>query len=93
LYRLAFILVTLLAIAVGLLVGTLNSDIVSLDLLWIRLEWPLGLIVLGAAGAGLLLGLLLSWLFRILPLRAQLRKARREEAGLPTTGSMKHRDD
>jgi len=93
LYRLAFILVTLLAIAVGLLVGTLNSEIVSLDLLWVRLEWPLGLIVLAAAAAGLLTGLLLSWLFSILPLRARLRKVRREATGLPTTGSMQHVDD
>jgi len=93
LYRLAFILVTLLAVAVGLLVGTLNSEIVTLDLLWVRLEWPLGLIVLAAAAMGLLTGLLLSWLFSILPLRARLRKVRREEARLPTTGSLQHVDD
>jgi len=93
LYRLAFILVTLLAIAVGLLVGTLNSEIVSLDLLWVRLEWPLGLIVLAAAAAGLLTGFLLSWLCSILPLRARLRKVRREETGLPTAGSVQQVDD
>ncbi len=92
-YRLAFILVTLLAVAVGLLVGTLNSELVSLDLLWVQLEWPLGLIVLGAAATGLLLGLLLCWLFSVLPLRARLRKARREEAGLPAMGSMPQVDD
>ena len=80
LYRIAFIVVTTLAVALGLLVGTLNSGVASLDLLWIQLDWPLGLIVLGAAVAGLLLGLLLAWFFSILPLRARLRKAARREA-------------
>jgi len=80
LYRIAFIIVTTLAIALGLLIGTLNSDVTSLDLLWFQLAWPLGLIVLGATVAGLLLGLLLAWFFSILPLRARLRKAARRES-------------
>jgi len=80
LYRIAFILITALAVAMGLLVGTLNSEVVSVDLLWTQLEWPLGLVVLCGAAAGLLLGLLLAWLFSILPLKAQLRRQRGRDA-------------
>ncbi|MCH8056466.1 MAG: LapA family protein [Proteobacteria bacterium] len=75
-YRIIFIIVITLAIAMGLLVGTLNSDMVSVDLLWVQLEWPLGLLVLSALSAGLFLGLGLAWIFTILPLRVQLRKLR-----------------
>ena len=84
-YRIAFIVVTVLAILVGLLIGTLNSETVSVDLLWVQLDWPLGLLILAACVAGLFLGILLSWLFTILPLRAQLRKARGQ--GSVSTGS------
>ena len=92
-YRIAFIVITVLAVAAGLLIGTLNSEVASLDLLWIRLEWPLGLILLCAAAAGLLLGVLLAWLFSILPLRARLRKALRKDNGFGATGSLKAIDD
>ena len=39
--RFFFALVAVLAVIVGLLVGTLNSDKVPLDLLWFQLQWPL----------------------------------------------------
>lgn len=75
-YRIIFITVITLAIALGLLLGTLNSTLVSVDLLWVQLEWPLGLLVLSALSVGLFLGLALAWFFTILPLRVQLRKLR-----------------
>ena len=75
-----FYLLAALAILVGLLVGTLNSAPVDLDLLWIQLELPLGLALLLGFTAGLVTGLLLAYLGRVLPLRLQLRKAR---AALP----------
>ena len=75
-YRIIFIIVITLAVAMGLLVGTLNSDMVSVDLLWIQLQWPLGLLVLSALSVGLFLGLGVAWFFTILPLRLQLRKLR-----------------
>ena len=84
-YRIAFILVTILAVALGLLVGTLNSTPVVLDLLWIQLEWPLGLVVLAASAAGLGLGLLLAGLFSVLPLKARLRKAKSSGDGFDAT--------
>lgn len=74
--RLGFILVAIVAIVVGLLVGTLNSSSVQLDLLWIQFELPLGLAILLGFSLGILLGLSAAYLARILPLRVQLRKAR-----------------
>ncbi len=78
LYRIVFIIVITLAVAMGLLLGALNSVTVSVDLLWFQLEWPLGLLVLSALSVGLFLGLGLAWFFTILPLRVQLRKLRKE---------------
>ena len=78
-YRIAFIVVAVLAIALGLLVGTLNSDSVAVDLLWVQLQWPLGLLLLCIFAVGLLFGLLASWFFGIMPMRAKLRKARGKE--------------
>jgi putative membrane protein len=74
--RLGFILVAFVAIVVGLLVGTLNSSPVQLDLLWVQLELPLGLAILLGFSLGILLGLSAVYLARVLPLRLQLRKAR-----------------
>ena len=74
--KLGFILVAILAIVVGLLVGTLNSSPVQLDLLWIQFELPLGLAILLGFSLGLVTGLSLIYLARVLPLRLQLRKAR-----------------
>jgi len=92
-YRIAFIGVILLAVFLGLLVGTLNSDRVLLDLLWVQIEWPLGLVLLMAGAAGLLLGLLLTWLFSVLPLKARLRKASRAAHSHPETGALQKPDD
>lgn len=78
-HRIGFIIVLILAIALGLLIGTLNHEVVVIDLLWIQLHWPLGLLLLAALAVGLLLGLMLAWLFSVLPLRMQLRKARRSK--------------
>ena len=88
LYRIGFIIITVLAIALGLLTGTLNSNPVSVDLLWVQLQWPLGLLILSVFAAGLLIGLLLAWVFSILPLRARLRKARHGET-LSSSGALK----
>jgi uncharacterized integral membrane protein len=76
LYRIGFFVVAGLAVLFGLLVGTLNSDTVTVDLLWVQLEWPLGLLLLCAIVLGLVIGQLLLWLLTIVPLRLQLRKVR-----------------
>lgn len=71
-----FILVALAAIVIGLIVGTLNSTPVGLDLLWVQFEIPLGLAILLGFSVGLMTGLSMIYLGRVLPLRLQLRKAR-----------------
>ena len=78
--RLFFGLVAVLAIVIGLLVGALNSDKVMLDLLWIQLEWPLGLLILLAFAVGLLLGLVLAYLTHVFPLRLKIRKLQAKAA-------------
>ena len=74
--RMGFILVAIAAIVVGLLVGTLNSDLVQLDLLWVQFELSLGLVILLGFSLGVISGLGILYLARVLPLRLQLRKAR-----------------
>ena len=64
------------AIVVGLLVGTLNSNSVQLDLLWVQFELPLGLAILLGFSLGVISGLGVIYFARVLPLRLQLRKAR-----------------
>ncbi|MCW8925996.1 MAG: lipopolysaccharide assembly protein LapA domain-containing protein [Xanthomonadales bacterium] len=71
-----FYLVAIATVIIGLLVGTLNSVPVQLDLLWIQFELPLGLAVLLGFAAGLLIGLLMLYLGRVVPLQVKLRKAR-----------------
>lgn len=75
-YRIIFIIVVTLAIFIGLLLGTLNSEAVSVDLLWVQIKWPLGLLILTSVAAGFLFGIFLAWFFAILPLRVKLRKLR-----------------
>ncbi len=87
-YRIIFIIVVTLAVFVGLLLGTLNSEAVSVDLLWIQIRWPLGLLILSSAAAGFLLGLFLTWFFSILPLRVELRKLR-AGSSYNSSGSLK----
>ena len=71
-----FILLAIAAVVVGLLIGTLNSATVYLDLLWFQLELPLGLAILLGFSFGLVTGLGVIYFARVLPLRLQLRKAR-----------------
>ena len=71
-----FYLTAIAAVFIGLLVGTLNSAPVQLDLLWVQFELPLGLAVLMGFATGVLVGLILLYLGRVLPLRVSLRKAR-----------------
>ena len=78
-YRIAFIVVAAAAIAFGLIVGTLNSDSVVVDLLWVQLEWPLGLVILLALVVGLAVGLLLLWITAVLPVRLQLNRLKQHQ--------------
>ena len=71
-----FTLLAIAAVLVGLIVGTLNPAPVNLDLLWVQLEIPLGLAILLGFSLGLLSGLSMIYLLRVLPLNFQLRKAK-----------------
>ena len=64
------------ATLLGLLVGTLNSDPVHLDLLWTQFTLPLGLAILLGFSLGVVMGLSILYIYRVLPLRLQLRNAR-----------------
>ncbi len=79
-YRMGFIIVIILAVALGLIVGTLNHTVVAVDLLWLQLNWPLGLSLLAAIVVGICLGMLLTWLFGVLPLRLKVAKSQRQLA-------------
>jgi uncharacterized membrane protein YciS (DUF1049 family) len=76
-----FILLAVVAAVAGLLLGTLNSEAVVLDLLWVQLHWPLGLVVVVMLAAGLLLGVVMTWLAAVLPLRL----ARRHKPAAPAS--------
>jgi len=69
-----FWLIAALAVAIGLLVGTFNSDRVLLDLVWVQLQWPLGLLILAAFAIGLLTGLSLLYFAQLLPLKLRIRR-------------------
>ena len=78
--RIGFGLVAILAVVLGLLIGTFNPDSAHLDLLWVQLDWPLGLLILIAFVFGLLLGFCLVYLSHVFPLRLRIRKLRAKAA-------------
>jgi putative membrane protein len=78
--RIGFGLVAILAVVLGLLIGTFNPDSAHLDLLWVQLDWPLGLLILIAFVFGLLLGFCLVYLSHVFPLRLRIRKLQAKAA-------------
>ena len=78
--RIGFGLVAILAVVLGLLIGTFNPDSAHLDLLWVQLDWPLGLLILVAFVFGLLLGFCLVYLSHVFPLRLRIRKLQAKAA-------------
>ncbi|GEM_PF-4988565 len=58
--RWLFALIVLAGVALGLTLGVLNADPVTLDLGMVRWTTSLGAVVAAAAGAGLFAGLLLG---------------------------------
>ena len=84
--KMGFFLVAFAAISIGLIVGTLNSSIVTLNLLWFQPELPLGLAVLLGVAFGLIAGSSMTWLGRVLPLRLALRKMRNAQSKQEASG-------
>jgi len=68
-FRWLLILVVLLASVAGLVLGVLNADAVSFDLIIREVRMPLGALVLSALAVGLVLGLILAWLLFWIPAR------------------------
>lgn len=85
-YKLFFILIALVAIFCGLLLGTLNAEPVMLDLLWVQLNWPLGLVTVMALATGVFLGLAATWVLQVWPLRLALRRAKSDLAAKNKSG-------
>lgn len=86
-YRIGFIILALAAIALGLVVGTLNSEAVNVDLLWIQIQWPLGLVMLLALVVGFAVGIAMTWLTTVLPARMKLKKLKGNPGRLPSGGN------
>jgi uncharacterized integral membrane protein len=74
--KLIFIILALLAVATGLVLGTLNAEPVTVDLLWIQLNWPLGLVLVSTLALGILIGMAGTWLLQVWPARMELRRER-----------------
>ena len=75
-YRWLLLFLVLAAVVAGLVIGVLNPQTVTLDLLAISLNFPLGALVLAALAVGILLGLILAAVLFVLPSRL----ARRSQA-------------
>lgn len=86
LHRIGFIILALAAIAFGLVVGTLNSEPVGIDLLWLQIDWPLGLVMLISLVLGFAIGILFIWLGTVVPMRLRMRKlqGRQDRSGQAT---------
>lgn len=76
--RWLFIILTILAVIVGLTVGLLNAEPVNLDILLTELTTSVGMVVVGSFASGLLLGTLALWAFRLLPLSIKFKRLQRE---------------
>ena len=71
--RLFAILVLLLFIALGVILGALNADLVGYDFAFFQVKLPKGAALLGALILGWLLGGLTAWLGMSLRQRSLLR--------------------
>lgn len=91
-YRLLFILLAALAIIAGLLLGSLNSEPVTLDLLFIQLNWPLGLIAVLLFSIGIVLSIAGVWLLAVLPMKMAQRRDNRELETLRTDSQAVNHD-
>ena len=66
----------ILAVLFGLVVGALNPASVSIDLLWLQIDLPLGQAILLGFSIGLIVGVIFMYVFQVLPARHRLRRAR-----------------
>ncbi len=70
--------VVVVAVLIGLLVGMLNAEQVTVDVLFTTAQMSLGLLIMAAFVVGLLSGVLCLWTLRVLPLQFRLKRLQRE---------------
>ena len=80
-YRWLLLIAVFIAALVGLAVGVLNPDPVTLELALITPTYPLGAMILVAFGVGVVIGLILFWLLFDLPARVRRRMHSKETQG------------
>lgn len=80
-FRWLVLVLVLAAVIAGLVVGVLNPDSVTVDLVIARLSFPLGALMLMAVGAGVLLGLVLAWVMFVIPGRISRRRVVAPKSG------------
>lgn len=85
--RIVFLLLALLFLAAGVIFGALNPMPVTVDFYWWQVPLSLGFALLvaglaGAALAGLVLSVSVIW-----PLRARLRRVRRQQSGAESSAT------
>jgi putative membrane protein len=78
--RLVFLFLALSCIAAGILFGALNPQPARVDFYWFALDGSLGLLLLGSALGGAILGGCAMLVGMVWPLQARLRRARRDAA-------------
>lgn len=66
-YRIVLLVLALVAAVIGLLVGTLNPEPLTVNLLFFSFSPPAGVALLGTFAAGLVCGLLIYWVLFYLP--------------------------
>jgi uncharacterized integral membrane protein len=92
--KLIFIVLALLAVAIGLVLGTLNADPVLVDLLWFQLNWPLGLVLVSTLALGILIGMAGTWVLQVWPAKLALRRVRSAaKTAAATTSVVETADD
>lgn len=81
--RIVFLLLALLFLAAGIVFGALNPAAVTIDFYWLQVPVSLGFGLLAAALAGAVLAGIVLTASVIWPLRARLRRARRQQSAAP----------
>jgi uncharacterized integral membrane protein len=81
--RLLAIIIFVIFIAIGVVLGALNADLVGYDLAFVQVRLPKGAALLGAVVIGWLLGGLTAWLGVRTRQRRQVRQQQRADKKLP----------
>ncbi len=81
-FRFSLYILAIIALLTGLILGTLNADKVSVDLLWWQFSAPLGGILVLAFVVGALAGVFALYVTRVLPLRMALKRSQKNQAKL-----------